>query len=422
MRMIKEIFLHKKSLIIDQLLFNVSLLLSLFLSLTLNSQTSEIKHIDNFGTNPGNLNMYFYSPEKANVSEALPLVIVLHGCTQNAPICARQTGWNTLANRNQFYVVYPEQVMINNAQKCFNWFKEKNQVRGSGEPESIKQMIDYMKSHFKINSSKIYIIGMSAGAAMSSIMTSVYPDVFDKGGVMAGVPYKAVTSIIGATKVMLGTKTNTPENWSQLIKNQNPTYTGEYPELIIFHGDKDRVVNINNSRELVKQWTKLNGTDDVPDSTITSFDNNTDVELSVYKNQKNNPLIYFYKFYGIGHALPLDTGKCPRQGGHVEAFSLQKDFFSTYWAADFFGLIKAPYQIIINESLNNSGDLLYKFSVPENLTSTYKWEIPKGSTIIGNENSSSVLVKLGRDPGFVTVTESLANGCKNTEAKVFVKK
>ena len=76
-------------------------------------------------------------------------------------------------------MLYPEQIILNNLENCFNWFKEKDQERGKGEPESIKQMIDYMQAHYKINSSKIYVIGMSAGGAMSTIMLSVYPELFD---------------------------------------------------------------------------------------------------------------------------------------------------------------------------------------------------------------------------------------------------
>ena len=307
------------------------------------SQTIELQHIRPFGTNPGNLKMYAYSPQVIDTSESLPLVVVLHGCTQTAHVCAKQTGWNTLAYRHQFYVMYPEQIILNNLENCFNWFKEKDQERGKGEPESIKQMIDYMQAHYKINSSKIYVIGMSAGGAMSTIMLSVYPELFDKGGVMAGGPYKASTSVVGSAKVMFGAKIKSPENWSQLIKNQNQNYKGSYPELVIFHGNHDVVVNINNAKQLIKQWTHLNNTDEIPDETTNWFDGNPDIELNRYNIGKKENLIYYYKIKDLGHSLPLDTGYCPRQGGHIDLFSTQKRFFSTYWAADFFGLIKQPY-------------------------------------------------------------------------------
>lgn len=362
--------------------------------------------------------MYAYAPKQIDTSNTLPLVVVLHGCTQTAHICAKQTGWNTLAERHQFYVVYPEQLILNNVENCFNWFKEKDQTRHGGEPESIKQMIDYMQAHYKIDASKIYVIGMSAGGAMSSIMISVYPELFDKGGVMAGGPYKAATSVAGSAKVMFGAKIKSPENWSQLIKEQNPNYTGSYPELIIFHGNHDLVVNVNNAKQLIKQWSHLNNTDELPDETTTWFDGNPDVELSIYHKRNKEALIYYYKTKDLGHAVPLDTGSCPRQGGNIDAFSKQKKFFSTYWAADFFGLIKQPYSIIGNSS--STLDSTQTYFVPENKTSSYKWHIPQGSEIIGDETKASIQVKFGNVSGIISVTETFANGCKNDASQILV--
>src|SRR5437870_4116551 len=109
-------------------------LIVFFISSTCFSQTGWLP-IGSFGTNPGNLNMYAYIPQ--GISANAPLVVVMHGCTQNATIVSGESGWNTLADRHKFYVVYPEQNSSNNSSYCFNWFQSGDQDRNQGEVLSI---------------------------------------------------------------------------------------------------------------------------------------------------------------------------------------------------------------------------------------------------------------------------------------------
>jgi poly(3-hydroxybutyrate) depolymerase len=101
---------------------------------------TELTEVTAFGSNPGNLKMYMYAP--ANVPDNAPLVVVLHGCTQNANEYAERTQWNRLAERFGFIVIYPEQQVVNNVLFCFNWFFPADASRDKGESLSIKQMID----------------------------------------------------------------------------------------------------------------------------------------------------------------------------------------------------------------------------------------------------------------------------------------
>ena len=82
----------------------------------------DLVQIRPFGTNPGNLKLMFYDP--GNITQKAPLVVVLHGCTQMAKSCAEQSGWNKLAKLHQFYVLYPEQLVLNNVENCFNWYRK----------------------------------------------------------------------------------------------------------------------------------------------------------------------------------------------------------------------------------------------------------------------------------------------------------
>ncbi|HEY4800742.1 MAG TPA: PHB depolymerase family esterase, partial [Bacteroidia bacterium] len=185
--------------------------------------------VTGFGTNPGNLNMYKYVP--AGITGPAPLVIAMHGCTQNAAQYAQQTGWNKLADRHKFYLVYPEQVSINNSGLCFTWFDTTKASRNKGEALSIKQMRDYMVANYNIDTTKIFVTGLSAGACMTVVMMATYPEIFSKGAEMSGVPYRAATSSLTSYNAMNGLVTKTPAQWGALVKGQNPSYTGKFPNL-----------------------------------------------------------------------------------------------------------------------------------------------------------------------------------------------
>src|ERR1700757_4552192 len=179
--------------------------------------------VSSFGTNPGNLNMYSYVP--TGITGKAPLVVVMHGCTQNATTVATQSGWNTLADRHKFFVVYPEQNSANNSSNCFNWFVQGDENRNQGEAYSIKQMVDYMKTHYMIDTTQIFATGLSAGACMTNVMLACYPDIFKAGAVMAAAPYKAATNSTQAAEIVYGTDTNTPTAWGDSVRNEVPSFT-----------------------------------------------------------------------------------------------------------------------------------------------------------------------------------------------------
>ena len=387
-----------------------------FFTIQINAQDDLIQ-IRPFGTNPGNLKLMFYDP--GNITEKAPLVVVLHGCTQMAKSCSEQSGWNKLAKLHQFYVLYPEQIIVNNPENCFNWYRAADQSKDKGEPASIMQMITYLKKNKNIDSTRIYIIGLSAGGAMSSIMMAVFPEVFDKGGVMAGGPYKSTESVINAGTSMLGMISKSPEDWGDLVRKQNPNYKGAYPELVVFHGGIDPVVSTNNSNQLIKQWTNIHNSDYEEDEHYERFGNNEDIECTIYKNNHNQEIVRYYRIRGIGHALPLDTGSCSTQGGKTGLFAINKGFHSTFWAAQFFGLIKTPYSISGQQQVKHKATNL-TYSVPSHVGSTYNWNMPAGMWINGEKHNSSINVNVDYQSGYIEVTEIDAKGCKLEPCKLWV--
>ena len=109
---------------------------------------------------------------------------------------------NTLADEKNFLVLYPEQTSSGNSNKCWNWFETAHQSRGSGEPFIIAGMVTTVKNNYSIQDERVYVAGLSAGAAMSVIMGATYPDFFSGIGVGAGLEYKAATSMSGAFTAM----------------------------------------------------------------------------------------------------------------------------------------------------------------------------------------------------------------------------
>lgn len=318
-------------------LFTVLLLLGIS---TFSKSQNKLEPIDDFGSNPRHLRMYAYRPQ--NFKSNMPLVVVLHGCMQNAKQCAKLTDWNKLADEYGFAVIYPQQPMRNNPMRCFNWFSENNQQRDKGEPLCINEMVEYAKKSWSIDSQRIYVTGLSAGGAMTICLLATYPDKFKSGSVFSGGAYASASNFFLSSLAMRGWIIRGAENLGNLVRQAYPGFKGNYPTVCVFHGKADVIVNRRNAKEIIKQWTNVHQTDATPDRTELRFKNNKKVQLYEFHDNEGNAVVRFFAIKKMGHALATDPGKCPCQGGKRTMFSRDINFFSTYYAADFFGLIKTP--------------------------------------------------------------------------------
>lgn len=313
------------------------LILAFLFSVTACAPSKLIKE-KQFGENQGNLKMYVYAPtiiEKSEKKRAL--IVALHGCSQTSKELALVSGWNKLADENNLVILYPNQKRINNVSKCFNWFELKDITKNSGELQSIINMVDHTINAYNIDTSQVFIYGLSAGAAMGVALLAVHPSYFKAGAIFAGTPYKVATNKIEAVKLVFGTNDKTPLEWGKLVSNDSIEHS--YPDLFVYHGTKDRIVNIKNSNELIDQWSYLHKIDALPDSSTTNYES-APLDRIAYTNSEGTEKIVFYKFYGMGHALPVDPGSGKLQGGKTSLFSRDVDFFSTYYVARDFGLIR----------------------------------------------------------------------------------
>lgn len=297
---------------------------------------NRLVEVSEFGANPGDLRMFKYVPEQ--IEETPALVIALHGCAQTAEDIARVTGWNKLANQHQFVMLYPQQKATNNIQRCFNWFVEEDIQKGSGESLSIKAMIDQMIKDHDIDTSRIFVTGMSAGGAMTNVMMATYPQHFQAGAILSGVPYGGAYNLTDALSLMGGSIEKTGEEWAQLVKDQNPSYEGTLPQLMVFQGTDDPIVKAPNADKIVRQWGTLHGLTEAPSEQQT-VDGLPAIQRSSWKKE-DQEVIVRYDIEGLGHAIAVDPGKGPKQGGQEDAFAKDVDFYSTYWIAKFFGILK----------------------------------------------------------------------------------
>jgi poly(hydroxyalkanoate) depolymerase family esterase len=189
-----------------------------------------------------------YVPSTYHAGTAVPLVVALHGCTETADAFRQLTQTDNLAETRNFIVVYPEQPSSANYMSCWNWFNPKDQQRGSGEPSLIAGITGWVQQHYSVDPNRTYVMGLSAGGAMASVMGATYPDLYAAIGVGSGIEY-------GATGIqyVAGIGGTDPTQAGQAAFRAMGSHAREMPALI-FHGGKDAIVPVINANNLVRQW------------------------------------------------------------------------------------------------------------------------------------------------------------------------
>ena len=202
---------------------------------------------------------------------ALPLVVMLHGCTQDPDDFAAGTRMNRYAQEHGLLVLYPAQAPRSNAHKCWNWFVPGDQRRGQGEPALLAGMVRHVMATHPIDADRVWVAGLSAGGAMAAILAREYPDLFAAAGVHSGLAPGAARDVVSALSAMKSGATGAVPGWPSALGNaplvsplaarpgtgaaepagEAGAEAAQGAPIIVFHGDADTTVNALNGSHVV---------------------------------------------------------------------------------------------------------------------------------------------------------------------------
>lgn len=237
--------------------------------------------------------------------QALPLVVMLHGCTQDPDDFAAGTRMNALAERDTFFVLYPEQAANANPSRCWNWFKGSDQHRGQGEPAILAGLTKEIIQTYRLDECRIYAAGLSAGGAMAMVLGVNYPDVYAAIGVHSGLPYAAAHDMPSAFAAMQQGQPN--PMLSPLGKAAGSGKSIHPVPAIVFHGDRDTTVHPGNGDQVLAQWAKAHS-QGAPGTKLRVTEQNGQAPgghgytRSLYHAPNGRVVLERWRIHGAGHA------------------------------------------------------------------------------------------------------------------------
>jgi feruloyl esterase len=254
--------------------------------------------------------MLVYAP--ARLPPDAPLIVVLHGCQQDAAGFAADAGWLALARRLRCALVLPEQTTENNRGRCFNWHRPVDARRGDGEAKSIRQMVSVATRRFRSDRRRVFVVGLSAGGAMAVALLAAYPATFAAGAAVAGMPVgSASSSAMALLRMHRADPHRSRTALAAAIQVAVPARSARsWPRLSIWQGGRDRTVNPANAEALAAQWTALHGLDASPSTETTPAPG----ILRRAWGRPGRPAVELWTIAGMGHGFPVDPrrvdGEC----------------------------------------------------------------------------------------------------------------
>jgi poly(hydroxyalkanoate) depolymerase family esterase len=293
------------------------------------NDAGRLESLTGFGTNPGQLDARICVP----TDRPSALVVVLHGCTQSANVYDMGSGWSELADRNGFALLFPQQRRSNNSNLCFNWYLPSDARRGRGEALSISQMVKHMAGQYGLDRSHIFITGLSAGGAMTSVMLAAYPELFAGGAIIAGLPFASANTLPEALERMRGQGSPSRRELSARAREAGD-HKGHPPTLSVWHGTHDMIVDPANATATVDQWRDLHGLGEASGRVEVIGKH----RCETWYDGTGRPVIERYDISGMGHGTPLDkhgNRSCGKVGPHM----LDAGICSTRLIANSWGLL-----------------------------------------------------------------------------------
>lgn len=259
-----------------------------------------------FRTSAGERTYWLFVPGGTTEGEALPLVVVLHGCTQDGADIARGSRMNTHAAAHRFLVLYPEQPASANPQKCWNWFDPSHQARDAGEPALIAGMTREVMVARKVDPRRVFLAGISAGGAMAVLTAMNYPELFAAIAVHSGIQFRAAVNLPEAVAAMKGGGPP-PATQARLAHAAMGARARIVPAILV-QGARDPSVQPANLQVLVTQFRALaelmglgeRGTGDGEREETEHGQYRT--IRTIYRDGLGSPVIESWMIEGLAHA------------------------------------------------------------------------------------------------------------------------
>lgn len=275
--------------------------------------------------------LYIPTSYSAQLGEPVPMVVMLHGCTQSPDDFAAGTQMNALAEQHGFLVAYPAQAANANGSKCWNWFRSEDQDRDRGEPSLIAGITREIVASYRVDERRVFVAGLSSGAAMAVILGATYPDVYAAVGAHSGLPYGAahdMPSAFAAMKRSAGVAgmPNRPGSGAARAAG------GRGVPTIVFHGDRDHTVDARNGAEIAEQ--AIRGYSDEPrlqaSSRLGVTGGGRKYSHTVYADAANQPVVEQWVLHGAGHAWSGGSphGSFTDKGGPDASAEMIRFFYS----------------------------------------------------------------------------------------------
>ncbi|MFJ7219917.1 PHB depolymerase family esterase [Amycolatopsis sp. NPDC098790] len=266
------------------------------------ASAATLTRVTGFGTNPSNLNMYAYVPDRVAARPAL--LVAIHYCTGSASAVFNgyARDYVTAADQYGYVIVFPE---ATRSGQCFDVSSPQALTRGGGsDPVGILSMVDYAKQHYNVDPARVFVTGFSSGAMMTNVLAAEYPDVFAAGSAFMGVPAGCFATTDGSSwnsQCSGGQLIKTAQQWGDQARQMSGGRSGPYPRMQLWHGTADDTLRYPNFGEEIKQWTNLRGVSQTPSSSDSPQSGWTRTR---YGGTGAQAPVEGISVQGAGHSLP----------------------------------------------------------------------------------------------------------------------
>jgi acetylxylan esterase len=265
------------------------------------ASAASLVEVTNFGSNPTNLRMHLYVPDR--VASRPAVLVAVHYCTGTGPAFHSGTQFASLADQYGFIVIYPS---ATRSGQCFDVSSPGALTHnGNSDPVGIVSMVRWVLQNRSGDANRVYVTGASSGAMMTNVLLATYPDVFKAGAAFMGVPHACFATTDGSmwnSQCANGQRIMTPQQWGDLVRNAFPGYNGPRPRMQLWHGTTDSTLRFPNFTEEIKQWTNVHGLSQTPSTTDTPQSGWTRTR---YGGTGVQPPVEGIAIQNVGHSLPL---------------------------------------------------------------------------------------------------------------------